>query len=927
MKSQSRRQFLKQAAAIPLVSCRRGLRLFSLPALPGAAAIFAGDRPRFSHPHIIRYDAQCFTIHDRDVFLYSAAFHYCRTPKALWRDRMLKLKLAGFNTIETYVFWNYHEPVEGQVDMTELEDFIQLTRELGLWMILRVGPYVCAEWDAGGFPHWIIAKQFPLRSDSPESIQTSQGWYNHVLPVVRRNMITEGGPVILVQIENEYDYWHIPDAQKMNYITALAHMVWDAGIDIPIFTNWVSQARENSNPVMARIMDTGDFYPRWNIQKEVVPALATLRKEEPSSPVGIAELQGGWFSQYGGQLSEEQDGVSAAQLNLLTKTVIECGTAFTNFYMAHGGTNFEWAARKVTTTYDYAAPIREPGGLWNKYYAARTIGSFLQQSGPAIVRAGAAENIPSTNPKVSVTMRKNGKTGFLFVRQTDDSDQDFTFTWTDPGTEVRQQFTVPAEGKLAIRAHGMKVLPVQLPISGGLLRYSTAEVLTFGSVGQRNYLIVFGEPGEAAEIALAAEKPPSVHGALRYRKFDAGSKTAIFGFKVELSPQMFLWNELLHIIVLPRALAERTWAAQLPASGGVTQGTTPVITDCALMSSHTSTANSAAIELEYGPGEHVLTTLATASPKLCMVNGQPVHFHFDPFWKTVQLGVSTPALPPQALTFSKGEFLVQHFRSEEGEWLETAPGALEQLGRLPYGYVRYQLPFQHRGEKMLFLETHTEDPKQVFLNGKRVPELSSPAMSVSCVLDDWVTGASNVLEISYEAFGSENGNAEMAQLKGIQAIRLGDAQQSHTVPTVAVQRFPPGVTQHGVDLSAVLGEWKETALGFATISDALTPAFTWFRVPFVLRENPEWFAPWKLRINADRDTLIYVNGHFIGYYQAIGPQSEFYVPEPFLYLDGKKENMLALQISYTDGLHSLRQLVLTPYTEFATRKTKVELCW
>jgi hypothetical protein len=302
-----------------------------------------------------------------------------------------KLKLAGFNTIETYVFWNYHEPIEGQAEMTELEEFIKLTQELGLWMILRVGPYVCAEWDAGGFPHWIIEKQFPLRSDHPESISTSRYWYNRALPIVRKNMITADGPVIMIQIENEYDYWKLPDQQKMNYMTALAHMVWDAGIDIPIITNWVRQARQNANPVIARIMDTCDFYPRWNIQEEVVPALATLRKEEPTSPIGIAELQGGWFSQYGGKLSPDQDGVNAVQLNLLTKTVIESGTAFLNIYMAHGGTNFEWAARKVTTTYDYAAPLRELGGLWDKYYAARSIGRFIDQFGPMAVRAREAE--------------------------------------------------------------------------------------------------------------------------------------------------------------------------------------------------------------------------------------------------------------------------------------------------------------------------------------------------------------------------------------------------------------------------------------------------------------------------------------------------------------------------------------------------------
>jgi len=254
--------------------------------------------------------------------------HYPRTPKALWHDRLTKLKQAGFNAIETYAFWNYHEPLEGHVDMSEFKDFVQAVHDMGMWLIVRAGPYVCAEWDAGGFPHWIIEKQFPLRSDSPESIATSQHWYDLLLPIVRKNMITAGGPIALIQIENEYDYWDFPSPQKAAYLTTLAKMVWRAGVDIPIITNWAEHARNNSDPVMAQIMDTCDFYPRWRITKEVSPALTKLRQQEPMSPVSIAELQEGWFSIFGGKLSVDQPGVSGAQLNMLAKTVLECGTTF-----------------------------------------------------------------------------------------------------------------------------------------------------------------------------------------------------------------------------------------------------------------------------------------------------------------------------------------------------------------------------------------------------------------------------------------------------------------------------------------------------------------------------------------------------------------------------------------------------------------------
>src|SRR5439155_761743 len=301
---------------------------------------------QFQNPHIIRYDANCFTINGRDAFIFSGAFHYLRCPRALWRDRLVKFRRAGFNTIETYVFWNYHEPEEGHSDLSEFEDFVRLVKEMRFWMIARPGPYICAEWDAGGFPHWVVAKRFPLRSSHPQSIETSQHWFNQALPVIQRSQATTGGPIIMVQIENEYDYCKLPDPEKKEYVRALARMAWNAGIDVPLITCWTKQVRERSDPDLARVMDTCNFYPRWNILKEVPPALEKLRKEEPASPLGVTELQGGWFSEFGGKLSVEQDGVNGAQLNMLSKTAIEQGVTYFSYYMGFGGTNFDWAAKR-----------------------------------------------------------------------------------------------------------------------------------------------------------------------------------------------------------------------------------------------------------------------------------------------------------------------------------------------------------------------------------------------------------------------------------------------------------------------------------------------------------------------------------------------------------------------------------------------------
>ncbi|MGB7200196.1 MAG: beta-galactosidase [Acidobacteriaceae bacterium] len=934
MKLSSRRRFIQQLGLVSSAIGASPMQLFAIPGMPGRFALLqAADKPQFKRPEIIRYDAQCFTIKGRDVFIYSACFHYPRTPKALWRDRILKLKMAGFNTIETYVFWNYHEPVEGQVDMTELEDFIQLVREMGLWMIVRVGPYVCAEWDAGGFPHWIIEKQFPLRSDQPESVKTSQDWYNKVLPIVRKNMITVDGPVVMIQIENEYDDWKLPNQQKLAYITALARMVWNAGIDIPITTNWVRQARENSDPVMAQIMDTCDFYPRWDILKGVVPRLAKLRKEEPSSPVSIAELQGGWFSQFGGKLSVDQDGIDAAQLNMLTKTVMEHGTTYLSFYMGHGGTNFDWAARSLTTTYDYAAPIREPGGLWEKYYSARKIGAFLDKFGPLIVRAQEAEgSANSTNPNVSVNLRVNGKSGFLFVRENVNAMQQFHMKFLDPTSSPQRTITVPRQGSLSIGPRGMKVLAVQVPIPGGHLRYSTAEILSHGANGDRPYIVIYDDPGQLVEIALATPKTPHLEGDATYQFYDADGGTIVIGFQMGSALKMFLLNGTLQIVALPRELAGKTWttdfsAAVTPQTSATNISDSPVITDSALMTASTAAKKRATLVLEYSSGEHELTTLVPIAPDQCTVDGVPVPVEYDAHWRSARLHISTPPNPFHPIVLSEGKFWVDTFEPSRGKWLHTAPVALEKLGRIPYGYVKYRATFNYRDEKELFLETFTEDNKQVFLNGKSIHALSKPAKSTVFPLTGAAKPGANLLEISYEAFGSANGGLEMQELKGIQSIRIGHRQRSTPLDALQIQRFPAAMKWHGIDPDYTSGPWLQGRLGGSADEHELMPAFTWFRTTFPLVSSPEWFSPLKVTIDADRDALIYVNGKFIGYFRTIGPQRDFYLPEPYLHFTGDQQNVMTVVLAYAGDLKPLRKLVIAPYTEFATRKTRVEFHW
>ncbi|HEY6293292.1 MAG TPA: beta-galactosidase [Terriglobia bacterium] len=920
----------------------------ALPMPPGSLASASNPAAlpsapiEFPQPHFIRYDSHCFTVNDRDTFLFGAAFHYPRCPRELWRDRLVKLKGAGFNVIETCVFWNYHELEEGCVDLSEFEDFVKLVASMGFYMIARPGPYVCAEWDSGGFPRWVINRRFPLRSDNPESIRTSQHWFSAVLPAIVRHQVTHSGPIVLMQIENEYDYWKLPDAQKAAYVRALARMAWNAGIDIPLITCWTKQVRDRQDPDFSRIVDTCNFYPRWQITKELVPALAKLRQQQPDSPMGITELQGGWFSEFGGKLSVNQDGVDGRQLNALSKTAIEQGVVYYNYYMGFGGTNLDWAAKKLTTTYDYAAPLREPGGLWEKYYAARGIGTSLRLLGGILARADAvAGATTSTNPQVSVSLRANVKSGALFVRENANASQRYSTTFQDPNSPTHRLVTLPRQGQLELGPLEMKMLPVQVPIGENILRYSTAEVLAYGESG-RPYLVLYDEPGRLVEFSLATENEPHVEGDTAYQYWDQEYESWVCGLRVEPAQKMLLFNAHLQVVVLPRDKALKSWTVGWPSSilpGNAAlpeeeqKGTVsvPFFADAALLAGTGVTKKTVWTDFDFTPGEHELIALIPPIPAKFWLNGVQAEFDYDKHWETCRFHISTPKLPAEPQILSPAQTWLERFDPGVGQWLNTALRPLDDLGALPYGYVKYRAEFAYQAEARMWISAFADDGKKVFINGRLVPQASKPQEKADFALADYAQNGSNTIEIAYELFGSPNFGEGMGEMKGIEAVRYGrDVLSASTLEKWQVQRFSAAMRGRRVDPDFGAGgaAFKAVADGATPIHAGIVPAFAWCRTEFSLEAPPEgWSIPWKLTLEADRDALLYLNGRFVGRYVIAGPQKDFFLPDPYLAFGAKVRNLITVVVAYADSPAPIRTLSVGPYEEFATHRTRVEFQW
>ena len=265
---------------------------------------------QFSHPERIRYDQHCFTIEGRDIFILSAAFHYFRVPQELWRDRFRKIKEAGFNTVETYVPWNWHERTMprnvkdySQCDFDDLKAWLKMAHEeFGLYTIVRPGPFICAEWAGGGYPRWVAkfcpAKydtSFWLRSNHPEHMKWTKHWYDAVCPVFAEEQLTrkksgEKG-IIMVQLENEYIYFGMESEKKEEVLRDMAAYCTNNGIEVPLFTCVTPEVRGSKDAVISQLFDMDNQYVWWNIQ-EAKSRIEDLKRQQPNAPAFVCELQG-----------------------------------------------------------------------------------------------------------------------------------------------------------------------------------------------------------------------------------------------------------------------------------------------------------------------------------------------------------------------------------------------------------------------------------------------------------------------------------------------------------------------------------------------------------------------------------------------------------------------------------------------------------
>jgi beta-galactosidase len=326
--------------------------------------------------------------------IISGAIHYQRVHPELWGDRLARLRALGLNAIETYVPWNLHERLPGVYDFegfADLERFVALAGETGFDVILRPGPYICAEWDFGGLPAWLLAEgEMQLRCSDPNYLAAVDRWFDVLIPRVLPLLATKGGPIVAVQVENEYGSF----GNDAAYLERLRHGLVNRGIDVLLFTSDGPEHDMLASGMVPGVLATANF------GSGAREAFRALHEHQPDGPAMCMEFWNGWFDHWGEPHHTRDAADAAAELD----EILAAGGSV-NLYMAHGGTNFglwgganEDAGRHqpTVTSYDYDAAISESGELTPKFWAFREVIGRYAELPDVALPASAPRAVPQS---------------------------------------------------------------------------------------------------------------------------------------------------------------------------------------------------------------------------------------------------------------------------------------------------------------------------------------------------------------------------------------------------------------------------------------------------------------------------------------------------------------------------------------------------
>jgi hypothetical protein len=433
---------------------------------------------------VVAYDDRSYSLDGNRIWLVSGAIHYYRVPEALWSDRLLKAKRCGLNCVSTHVAWNFHELREGQWDFAGDQDiakFVKLAGEMGLYVILKPGPYVGGELDGGGLPGWLGTKSgMAYRANNASFIHYFDKYFRHVLARLADLQVTRGGNIVLIQNECEYTLTTMPDRQS--YLDFISQLFRRSGFEIPIITsNLLTEL-----PVAGAV----ECASGWN---HIVHRLKQLRGRQPKAPLMASPFWCGEPDCWG-QPHAKRDDLQAARTAL---EILGCGGQI-DYTMWHGGTNFGfWGGRSsraeswyVTTSYDCDAPLAEGGGLTRKYYLTRLVNMLAGSMGSYFASCQADAPGVSIHDATQAFNLSGPMGRWAIISSGGRSDIPAVRVSTPSG----------AEFSVSLAPLGAVAIPVDLALTP-TSRLDWANLMPLGFFGGK-VMVFHGEPGWEAQVSV-----------------------------------------------------------------------------------------------------------------------------------------------------------------------------------------------------------------------------------------------------------------------------------------------------------------------------------------------------------------------------------------------------------------------------------------
>ncbi|KAH7022014.1 family 35 glycosyl hydrolase [Ilyonectria destructans] len=711
---------------------------------------------------VVQWDHHSYFVNGQRLFIFSGEFHPWRFPvPELWRDLLEKIKAAGFNTFSIYTSWGYHSASPDALDFTNgshnLTSIMTLAKELGMYVIMRPGPYVNAETNAGGFPLWLTTGEYgDLRNDDKRYTAAWKPYWEEISSIVKPHLITNGGNVIMFQIENELNgQWknianRVLNRTIANYMQLLEDSARGSGIDVPLAhnapnMNGYSWSKDFSNATGNVDVVGLDSYPScWSCNLSECTGTNGEYKayktaeyynyftvQSPKQPNFMPEFQGGSYNPWGGPQGGCPADIGSEFANLFYRDLISQRVTAISLYMMFGGTNWGHSACPVVaTSYDYSSPVSENRALWDKYYETKLLVLFTRVAHDLANtdRVGYGTNY-TTNDVIRASELRNPETDAAFyVVRHDDSSSGTVETLRLTVDTSEGELTIPRFGNyIKIDGHEAKVLVTDFKFGDKKLLYSTAEVLSYTTIDGKQILAFWLPQGESGEFAIrGASKAKVLRAATKKSVTVRDEKKGItVSYTQKAGMNSIKLNDGTRILMLDRETAYRFWVPTLNNDPFAPVNNTVFVQGPYLVRSAVYDEKKRVLALT-GDEEEAQTITVFGPEKLRSItwNGEkvPIKSRDGPVYVASIKGPSTvklPALGPWAWAGSLPEIANDYKPTSDG-WVVAnnteTPNPTKPAGNNPVLYVDdYKVHYGNSIYRATFPSTK-KPPTGVFLD-------------------------------------------------------------------------------------------------------------------------------------------------------------------------------------------------------------------